>query len=311
MFSRLHPNTKIALSLVAGTLASVAAVVLLMNLHTALVAQPERIFFANFDGNDFEIYVMNEDGSDVVQLTDNGADDWGPSLSPNGRQVAFRSDRDGVARVYVMNIDGTGVEAVSPAGISTGTPYFTTAPAWSPNGYYIAYEALVNNAWNIYMTAVYGGCHDSYMMQVTHGSSLDAGPAFSPDGTQIAFHSYRNGEPDIYVVDINGMNERRLTFHTETMDVFPIFSPDGENIVFHSERDGDSEIFIMDADGSDQRNLTENDALDRVPRYSDDGNRIIFRSERGGDSDIYVMDMVTGREEPLVDSDTLDMHPDW
>lgn len=311
MFSKLHLNTRIALSLITGTLAGVAVVVLLLNMHAAFVAQPERIFFANFDGNDFEIFVMNPDGTDVVQLTDNTSDDWGPSLSPNGRQVAFRSDRDGVARVYVMNIDGSRVYAVSPAGISTGTPYFTTAPAWSPNGHYLAYEANVNNAWNIYLTSLYGGCHDAYMMQVTHGTSLDAGPSFSPDGTQIAFHSYRYGEPDIFVIDVDGKNERRLTFHPEAMDVFPVWSPNGENIVFHSERDGDSEIFIMDADGSDQRNLTENNALDRVPRYSDDGSRILFRSERGGDSDIYVMDMVTGRQEPLVDSATLDMHPDW
>jgi len=311
MFSKLHPNTKIALTLVTGTLAGVAAVVLLLNFHAAFTAQPERIFFANFDGNDFEIFMMNPDGTEVTQLTDNGSDDWGPSVSPNGHQVAFRSDRDGVARVYVMNIDGTGVFAVSPSGISTGTPYFTTAPAWSPNGYYLAYEANVNNVWNIYMTSLARGCHDAYMIQVTHGNSLDAGPAFSPDGSQIAFHSYRHGEPDVFVVDVTGKNEQRLTFHPEAMDVFPIWSPDGDSIVFHSERDGDSEIFVMDADGSNQVNLTNNDDLDRVPRYSDDGNSILFRSERGGDSDIYVLDLNSGREEPLVDTDTLDMHPDW
>ncbi|MCA9912620.1 MAG: PD40 domain-containing protein, partial [Anaerolineae bacterium] len=198
MFPRLHPNTKTALSLIAGTLASVAAVVLLVNFHAALVAQPERIFFANFDGNDYEIYVMNLDGSDVVQLTDNDSDDWGPSVSPNGRRVAFRSDRDGAARVYVMNMDGTGAYAISPAGISTGTPLFTTAPAWSPNGTMIAYEASVDNIWNIYVSSAYGhsGCSGSDMMQVTFGTSLDAGPSFSPDGTQLAFHSYRYGEPD-------------------------------------------------------------------------------------------------------------------
>lgn len=69
---------------------------------------------------------MNVDGSGVTRLTKNQADDYHPVWSSDGRWIAFRSDRDGNANIYVMNADGTGVIRL------TSHPAYDGEPAWSP-----------------------------------------------------------------------------------------------------------------------------------------------------------------------------------
>jgi hypothetical protein len=96
-------------------------------------AQAGRIaFISKRDGN-WEIYVMNADGSGQTNLTNNPAHDWGPSWSPDGRRIAFYSDRDGNWEIYVMNADGSGQTNL------TNNPADDWGPSWSPDGRRIAF----------------------------------------------------------------------------------------------------------------------------------------------------------------------------
>ena len=65
----------------------------------------EILFAANHDG-DLEIFVVNADGSDQRQLTDNGNQDFFPSWSPDGQTIVFSSDRGGAVELYLMDTDG-------------------------------------------------------------------------------------------------------------------------------------------------------------------------------------------------------------
>ena len=68
-------------------------------LIAAIDAQAQIAFVSKRDGN-FEIYVMDADGGNQRRLTNNRADDWSPSWSPDGKRIAFISDRDGHPRPY-------------------------------------------------------------------------------------------------------------------------------------------------------------------------------------------------------------------
>ena len=82
-------------------------------------------FQTNRDGN-FEIYVMNADGSGITRLTNNAARDGFPAWSPDGTKIAFVSDRDGNFEIYTMNADGTGLVNL------TNNPAKDDRPVWRP-----------------------------------------------------------------------------------------------------------------------------------------------------------------------------------
>jgi dipeptidyl aminopeptidase/acylaminoacyl peptidase/uncharacterized Zn finger protein (UPF0148 family) len=115
---------------------------------------------ASAGNGNWEVFVMNPDGTQVRQLTDNDNDDRCGSWSPDGSRIAFASDRDGGDEIFVMNADGTEVRQL------TDNDSWDHWPAWSPDGSRIAFvsdrdggpEVFVMNAdgTGVYSTGVMG-----------------------------------------------------------------------------------------------------------------------------------------------------------
>ena len=253
----------------------------------------------------YEIYVMDTDGGNQRNLTNNPADDRDPSWSPDGKHIVFRSNRDGHAKhgwvtsdIYVMDADGGNQQRL------TNNDRFDTSPSWSLDGKRIAF---VGNG-DIYVMDADGG----NQQRLTEDRNGDQDPSWSPDGKHIVFRSNRAGNMEIYVIGADGDNQRNLTNNDRT-DEEPSWSPDGKHIVFRSNRAGNREIYVMDADGDNQRNLTKHPDRDWHPVWSPNGKRIAFVSNRTRDlnRDIYVMDADGSNPRNLTNHPSDDEDPAW
>ena len=245
-------------------------------------ASEKIVFRSDRDGN-FEIYVMNADGTDQTRLTNNPADDIFPSFSSDGSKIVFASNRDGNYEIYVMNADGTNQTRLT---LSSAHDY---QPRFSPDGSKIVFDSR-GDIWLM-------NANGSNQTRLTNAAvnTVNYDPTFSPDGSKIAFASFRgnNGNNfDIWIMNANGSNQTRLT-NNPAIDLEPTFSPDGSKIAFSSTRDAvnnfDREIYVMNVDGTNQTRLTNNPAIDSEPTFSPDGSKIAFSSDRNGNLEIYVM----------------------
>ena len=265
-----------------------------------------RIAFVSDRDGDDEIYAMNADGSGLARLTNNPAYDAFPSWSPDGRKIAFVSDRgDGDDEIYAMNADGSGVTRL------TDNPAQDTFPSWSPDGRKIAFMSDRDDEnFDIYAMNADG----SGLARLTNNPAYDVFPSWSPDGRRIAFTSYRDDENgEIYIMNADGSDLARLT-NNPADDVLPSWSPDGRRIAFTSDRDDENgEVYAMNADVAGVARLTNNPAGDGFSSWSPDGRRIAFVSDRDDDGnfDIYVMNADGSGATRLTDNPGYDSFPAW
>ena len=149
----------------------------------------------------YEIYVMNADGSDVTQLTDNEAEEDHQSWSPDGRRILFHSYRDRNWEIYMMNADGSDVTRL------TDNNAWDWYASWSPDGRRIAFTSNRDrNMMGIYMMNADG----SDVTRLTDNEVIN--PRWSPDGRHIAFTSWGNENSEIYVMDADGSGVTRLAY---------------------------------------------------------------------------------------------------
>jgi TolB protein len=254
-----------------------------------------KVAFTSDRDGDYEIYVMNADGSGVTQLTDNGVSEFDPAFSADGTKIAFTSERDpttgttgGSAReIYVMNADGS-----AQTRVTNNPASFDMVPSWSPDGSRIAFQSdrRAPGDWsNLYTMNADG----TDVVALTSNDALDYAPKYSPDGTRIAFASTlsnpsTNDSFEIYTIAPDGTGLTNLT-NSPGWDSAPDWSPDGSRIGFQSQRDGNAEIYAMGADGSGQTRVTVAAGYDDSPAFSPDGTRIAFSSDRSGSIDVWSM----------------------
>jgi len=267
---------------------------------TQATAVGGRIVFASTRDRNWEIYVMNADGTGQIRLTHNSVFEQEPDWSPDGKKIAFWSYRDGNNEIYVMNADGSNPTRLTNHRGPDG------APAWSPDGQRIAFNALRTESWDIYVM----GADGSDPTNLTNDPANDFSPDWSPDGRRIAFSSDRDGNMEIYVMGDDGSDPTNLTNHP-AQDEGPAWSPDGQKIAFWSDRDGNLEIYVMNADGTGLTNLTNDPADDIFPTWSSDGQRIAFESRRDANYEIYVMNADGSGQTNLTNDPAFDEFPDW
>ena len=160
----------------------------------------------------YEIYVMDADGGNPQNLTNDLNDDRYPSWSPDSKRIVFTAERPGHFRskfgitdeIYVMDADGKNQQRLTE---NRKNDWF---PSWSPDGERIAFAADRkgdSENFEIYVMDADGGNQQN----LTNNRRDDWSPSWSSDSRRIAFSSWRDGNSEIYVMDADGGNPRRLT----------------------------------------------------------------------------------------------------
>jgi Tol biopolymer transport system component len=152
---------------------------------------------------DTEIFSVGTDGASLQQLTYNTARDFSPDYAPDGKKVAFVSDRDFAPGVYTMNADGSKQKKTS-----RGSGIVFASPSWSPDGARITFTSDQEGGNDVYVIRANGS---GQKRLTVNGLPTDSGPVFSPDGTKIAFQTNRDGNFEIYAMDRDGAAQTNLT----------------------------------------------------------------------------------------------------
>ena len=261
---------------------------------------------------DLEIFTMNRDGTGLTQLTENAASDFDPEWSPDGKRIAFHSDRDLFSNIFVMDADGTEQTQV------TKGRSFDRNPTFSPDGNRVAFDSNleagkgVDNPegdFEVFSVRVDG----KGLAQLTKNAEGDFQPDFSPVGKSIAFVSRRNLSPGIYTMNSDGTKQKKVSRGRAQVFQAPSWSPDGQRIAFASDQDGLLNIYKMRADGQGQVRLTDDNGVptDSAPVFSPNGKRIAFQTNRDGDFEIYKMRADGTGPVNLTDDPAGDFTPDW
>jgi TolB protein len=247
----------------------------------------KRLVFISVIAGKEQLFTMNADTSDSIQVTRDDANHEDPAWSPDGKKIAYVLITKNEERIYVMNPDGSDAKPVSPASVRA------IHPAWSTNSERIIYctdddlKPPRKNDSDIDVVSLATGKATTL---ITGG--VNTYPAWSPDMHHIVFRRML-GEmnSEVFVADADGSNARNLTNHP-AFDGWPAWSPDGKLIAFASNRNLRYQIFVMNSDGSDVRLVANTEGRATVPRWAPDGRTIYFTNcaakDYGTDCEILV-----------------------
>lgn len=233
-----------------------------------------------------------------------------PSLSPDGRYMAYLSERD-LFSVDLFLVDVQSGKVIrrllstDKEGHIDALSYLETAGSWSPDGRLLAFVVYVKGKPQPVIIDVRTG---KIKEQITLPEVEAVNhPAWSPDGRLLAFSGLQQGQSDLYVYDLQSKQVRRLT-NDPAAQIQPAWSPDGRQLVFATDAvalqrgyaQASLSIGIYDMDSSKIRHLDFFPGADNVnPLFTPDGQAILFLSNRDGFRNLYRYGIVSGRIEQL------------
>ncbi|RKU20331.1 hypothetical protein C6503_05940 [Candidatus Poribacteria bacterium] len=255
------------------------------------------------------------DSYQTKQLTTGDSDNYSPTFSPDGTQIAFASFRTDNGEIYLMDLNGRIRQRVTyTTDFNDSSAAFLT----TPNYLFYSSEPKASRDVKVVLqssgsTPIYAGfnlthIHSKITRQVLPVTFGARAPRTSLSGNQIIYESNADGNLELYLLDLDGVDlaqftpedieHKRLTFN-ETDDGSPTFFPDGKRIMFVSSRDEVNQLYTIDIDGQNETHFNPNGYDCYNPTVSSDGKTIAYVSVRDGDWEIYLIDADSKNERRI------------
>ena len=222
-----------------------------------------------------DIFVMDNNGENIINLTQTPEMEMSASWSPDGGQIVFdREVGEDESAIFIMEADGQTPQRI------TFEPGRNFSPSWSPDGDKIAFLSDRNRAPRIYTMDTNG----QNVQQIAHHQRVfDGPPAWSPDGRWIAFMSGDNqGGWGLYVTDPQGHNENLIVHSTRPLVYAitwnrPAWSPDSQHLIYVVEEQNSEGLMKIGIDGDMPTQLKTGELVNWLsPVWSPGGNHLLF-----------------------------------
>lgn len=185
-------------------------------------------FLALDEGGYSRLYAYAPNALSFLRLSNGPWNDKSPALSPDGRILAFASDRNEYWDIYLLDLASGQVSRL------TDTPAYDSSPRWSPDSQWIVFDSYQDDNLEIVIAST---VNIGETIRLTSDPASDQRPAWSPSGRQIAFASDRSGDFEIWIANLDTPGENRfqnVSQSPNSRETNPVWSPDGALLAWES-----------------------------------------------------------------------------
>jgi TolB protein len=210
-----------------------------IDMYPQVSPDARQIVFVSDRDGDYDLYLMEADGDNLRQLTQNDVTDRIPSWSPDGAWIVFSSDPrgDGSHDIYQIRPDGSDLTLVYTDGLRN------SHPRWSADDRYLIFTGGVpteGSTWDIMRL----DRRSSEALELTINGQRDWSPVFMPDDQGILYLTEGEGDAAFATMQLDG-SERRLFYDGPGYEWGALYSPDGRYLLFTSDATGQDELYLL------------------------------------------------------------------